>query len=246
MLPEEWQVLIKDGVEQKWVNGRLQDGVLMVETRPDQWVPEDMVQVLKKEFVSSPIAQIPLGGYSFKGNFSEISIVWLKWMEHTERRLGNPSYKIRHACSVNGEQRIARPRQGTRDRAFYTVDGFSQQDNTIWEFYGCHFHGCPCKVKGGQRFQPYVRGISAETLYQATLKREQHLRSLGYRVVSIFECEFRKQMMENEDLAAFAKNIHIEGRLNPRDAFFGGRTNAVRLHFKKTGDEVLRYYDITR
>ena len=190
---------------------------------------------------------MPFGGYTFKGNFSQISMVWLKWMEQTQKRQsGDPSYKIRHACSVDGEQRINKPRQGPRGRAFYTVDGYSPKDKICYEFYGCHFHAHHCIVKGKQRTQPYLHHQSAEEVYQATLKREQHLRSLGYRVVSIFECEFRKQMMENEELAAFAKTVSIEERLDPRDAFFGGRTNAVRLHFKKSGDEVLKYYDITR
>ena len=103
-------------------------------------------------------------------------------------------------------------------------------------------------MKGAQRVKPYLhqRGKTAEEMYQATLKREQCLRSLGYRVISTFECAFRKEMSENADLAAFAKNLSIEGRLDPRDAFFGGRTNALKLCFKKSGDEVLKYYDITR
>ena len=78
-------------------------------------------------------------------------------------------------------------------------------------------------MKGAQRTVPYLRqnGKTAEELYQATLRRDQCLRKLGYNVVSIFECEFRKQMQEDEELKAFVKNVSIEERLDPRDAFFG-------------------------
>ena len=288
MLTEQWRVFIKDEEcydAGKWVDGRLKDGVLMVQVSPDHWEPEDRVQVWKKEFVSSPIAQIPLGGYAPRENHSKVAITWLRWMEHLKRTKGGaPHYRIRHACSVDGEQRISRPREGTRTRAYYSVDGFCQADNTIYEFYGCRyvffvcsriggvqngvafiyfietkshslslfpkirFHGHHCVVQGAQRTQAYLphNGKSAQELYSATIKREQHLRDLGYTVVSIFECQFRNQMASDQELSTFADTVSIQGRLDPRDAFFGGRTNALRLHFKKSDDEVLKYYDITR
>ena len=120
MIPEEWRVLIKEedpseggNESEKWVNGRAQDGVLLVEINPGEWIREDRVQVLRKKFISTPIAQIPLGGYAPRENYSKISITWLKWMEHLKRTQGNdPLHNIRHACSVNGEERIARPRGG--------------------------------------------------------------------------------------------------------------------------------------
>ena len=98
---------------------------------------------------------------------------------------------------------------------------------------------------------PYMRGSgrSAEELYQATLKREECLRKLGFKVESIFECEFRQQMSQDPEMKAFVDNAisQVVERLNPRDAFFGGRTNATRLSFKqKPGDaRVLKYFDIT-
>ena len=72
---------------------------------------------------------------------------------------------------------------------------------------------------------------------------------MGFKVVSIFDCEFRKQMDADPEMKAFVNNVtsQIVTRLDPRDAFFGGRTNATRLSWKQTpGDPaVLKYIDIT-
>ena len=125
---------------QKWVNGRLQDGVLMVEILPGHWEPENRVHVLKKYFESSPIAMIPVGGYTHGQNFSKISIAWLKWVQRQKILQENRAdYKIQHGYCVQGEKRIPKERDGlrTRERSYFTVDGFAAADNTILEFYGC-------------------------------------------------------------------------------------------------------------
>ncbi|XP_054720574.1 uncharacterized protein LOC129230198 [Uloborus diversus] len=46
---------------------------------------------------------------------------------------------------------------------------------------------------------------------------------------------------ENEELKQFLKTHHVQERLKPRDAFYGGRTNAVKLYHE--GDT--KYVDFT-
>ena len=54
------------------------------------------------------------------------------------------------------------------------------------------------------------------------------MENLGYQYVSVWECEFHKQIADNPHLAHFVKNINIEERLKPRNGFMGGRTNAIK------------------
>ena len=80
--------------------------------------------------------------------------------------------------------------------------------------------------------KPYIHqsGKSAEELYQATLKREESLKSLGYNVVSIFECQFKKIMDGNEEIRNFVNNVTVEKRLDPRDAFLGKKYYLIKTN----------------
>ena len=50
---------------------------------------------------------------------------------------------------------------------------------------------------------------------------------------------------EDEELANYRETIDIEPCLKPRDALFGGRTNAAKLHYKCKEGEKIHYYDFT-
>jgi len=49
----------------------------------------------------------------------------------------------------------------------------------------------------------------------------------------------------NPDIQTFVEQLQIDTPLNPRDAFFGGRTNATTLHFKAEPHQQIRYVDVT-
>lgn len=86
---------------------------------------------------------------------------------------------------------------------------------------------------------------SMEELYTITKKREQELKRLGYKLVIVWEHEFMKQITRSEPLQIYLSRLDIQERLNPRDSFFGGRTNAVKLHCKVENSEKIHYYDFT-
>ena len=94
--------------------------------RGDRWVTEDEVVLEKKEFVCSPIAKIPPGGYKMD-QYSKSSIQYLEWVSRRD------SVEIQHALN-GGEVRLP----GTR----YKLDGYCQETNTAYKFHGCVFHGC--------------------------------------------------------------------------------------------------------
>ena len=70
--------------------------------------------------------------------------------------------------------------------------------------------------------------------YKLTNVKRQALEREGYIYQQIWDCEIRKLLQSNEELKSFAKKLEEEdffqARLDPRDTFFGGRTNASTLY----------------
>jgi len=61
----------------------------------------------------------------------------------------------------------------------------------------------------------------------------------------MWESDFDKQMKNDETMRRFVENLELVLPLQPRDAFFGGRTEAFKLHAEATDDVKIRYYDVT-
>lgn len=78
-------------------------------------------------------------------------------------------------------------------------------------------------------------------LSQKTKDTTELLRSKGYTVEEMWEHDFQKEKKVNSQLQDFLKQHELQDRLEPRDAFFGGRTNAVQLYYE--GDA--KYADFT-
>lgn len=97
--------------------------------------------------------------YNVQSRFSKVSIQWLQCISQGR------DIHIRH--SPLGELRIEN----------FKVDGI--YDKTIFEFYGCKFHGHNCGINYNYK------------LWQKKLQREKDLKELGYQIVSITECEWR-------------------------------------------------------
>lgn len=64
-----------------------------------------------------------------------------------------------------------------------------------------------------------------------TKKRERELKNLGYDLIVVWEHQFQNQLDKNTELQQFVSKLDLQERLDPRDSFFGGRTNAVILHY---------------
>ena len=152
--------------------------------------------------------------------------------------LGNET-RIRHVAN-GGEVRI----DGM------LVDGYDTTTRTVYEFNGCYFHGCPkCFPKNRHTVTARRGDRSMEQIevLEATQVKKTTLQSKGYVVISCWECEWDHRVKSDVPLATFVmlqKQMEA-GPLFPRDTFFGGRTNAVRLHHRTTqeGEKIL-YQDV--
>ena len=169
------------------------------------------------------VALIPARGV-WRGNQSSIALCWLTY---ESERLNLP---IKHR-GTSGEVRILGR----------LVDGL--YGATVWNFLGCFWHGCPrCYTQ--RDLKNTVNDRTMMDLLNDTLCFEASLRDEGYTVVTKWECDFKRDLRNNAALRALRERWRHVDPLQPCDAFYGGRTNALRLHHVVTEpSERIRYFD---
>ena len=114
------------------------------------------------------------------------------------------------------------------------MDGYCEETRTVYEFYGCFYHGHTC--------QPYrdvnsKNGKILDDRYERRMTRFELITRAVYEVRIQWECEF-------DDTG-----IRPELRTHPivekmRDALYGGPTEPFRLHYKAREDETVQYVDV--
>ena len=82
-------------------------------------------------------------------------------------------------------------------------------------------------------------------LYALTQIKKTKLKKKGYKYEEIWEHEWLHKVKNNAEINAFICQSEVIDRLNPRDSFYGGRTNASRLYHKAKDGEKIKYYDFT-
>ena len=185
------------------------------------------------------IAVEPLRGWrGANTNHSLKALQWLYLKEHEIPKQGASADRIRHIRN-GGEQTV---RTAVTS---YFVDGFDPVTNTVYEFNGCLYHGCPVCYPNRQAKHYATPDRTVEELFQATINKRMALLRAGYTVVEMWECEWQKLVDTNEEVQRFLASLELVPPLEPRDAFFGGRTGAVSLHAVAGEGEEIRYVDIT-
>ena len=163
-------------------------------------------------------------------------------MTYQESLLTNNSGvpRIKHVRN-GGEQKVP------TEKGEEFVDGLDETSNpkTVFEFMGCLWHGCPTCCKH-QRWRQYGANPdrTLEELYEATQAKVQRLQRAGFQVKVQWECEWNKQIDSTPTLQSFLSSLTATPPLQPRDAFFGGRTGAVALHHQAGPGEKI-YVDVT-
>ncbi|XP_062597068.1 uncharacterized protein LOC134258520 [Saccostrea cucullata] len=238
-LKESWKVKLRsNGNLTEWLPALRMDGEFSI-SLDGRWISARDMQdhtIESTEFVSSPIAQVPSQGYGpYVGQYSMVSIRWLLWVQEEHFRLTGKQMYIRHALN-EGEFNLA----GTK----YLLDGYCAETNTAYEFHGCFWHGCPLCYPQQRRKNKHVRtDQSMDELLALTFKKKKYIESLGMNYVEIWEHDFYKLLARNDSTRRFIESLDIQERLNPRESFFGGRTNAVKLHYKAKDGEKIHYLD---
>ena len=124
----------------------------------------------------------------------------------------------------------------------YSVDGYCAETRTVYEFLGCYYHGCTC--------QPVrdVKTLGRETLAERneqTLSRIELIKGAGYHVKFQWECKFDEAKIVEQKRELLVHPIVKHAPLITRDALYGGRTEAMRLHCRiREGEESVQYCDV--
>ena len=84
-------------------------------------------------------------------------------------------------------------------------------------------------------------------MYGATIAKSGILFLERYSVFTIWECEWDRQFKSDPELQACLTTLEIVDPLEPRDAFFGGRTKEATLYQKadQSIGEQIKYMDVT-
>ena len=77
-----------------------------------------------------------------------------------------------------------------------------------------------------------VNRNTVDELYQATVKKTEYLKRNGYNVVEMWECALKRELEEDKDMKHYFDHYHLTDPLEPRDALYGGRTNALKLYHR--------------
>lgn len=177
----------------------------------------------KYKFLSSPIAIIN----PHNDTHSKLSIEWLEYLAEKDK------IHIKHA--LNG---------GEVKHGKYKFDGFCTDNNTVYEFYGCLWHGDPhCYPHTDRQIKHPHTGQSMRELYRLTKEKESYIIDHGFKLCTIWEHEFIAIKNNDITIQKFLLNKHIKERLNPRDAFFGGRTSVLNTYYKTNHSEEIHYVD---
>ena len=93
-----------------------------------------------------------------------------------------------------------------------------------------------------------MKTLGGETLaerYEQTLARIEPIKRAGYHVKFQWECKFDEAKIVEQKPELLLHPIVKHAPLITRDALYGGRTEAMRLHYKvREGEESVQYCDI--
>ena len=185
------------------------------------------------------IAVEPLNGWRGANvNHSIKALQWLHYKENCLPKQGVCADRIRHVRN-GGEQSV------TCAERRYFVDGYDPQSNTIYEFNGCFFHGCTeCYPSNRHTKHAVNADRTIEELWRATQAKEAALCNYGYNLQVMWEHDWDKLCQHDPAVKQFVTTFQLVEPLQPRHAFFGGRTGAIALHAKAEDSEI-RYVDVT-
>ena len=130
-------------------------------------------KLLRKRFLKpDTIGLITNGGNYCNNRYSKKTLMWLLHIEETE------GVKIMHCRNGREYKQPEIPR--------FSVDGYCPDTNTVYDFFGCFWHGHTC--------QPFrdVATLSGETMaerYERTITRLEQITRAGYQVKVQWECE---------------------------------------------------------
>ena len=130
--------------------------------------------------------------------YGHLAREWLEWLIFSE------NISIKH--KFNGKEKRLGPRQ-------LPVDGFCQQTKTVYQLQGCYWHGHLCHLNRDKQRNFKVENLSngktMSELQDETRKNAEYLKDLRYKVIEIYECQWRKMKSLDPKVKAFLQNFNF-------------------------------------
>jgi flagellar biosynthesis/type III secretory pathway chaperone len=109
--------------------------------------------------------------------YSRKAVQWL------ESIMEEQNIFIQHAGNI-GEYQMPETR--------FKVDGYCNENNTVYEFHGDCFHGNPDLFKDDDKPNFYQPELTAKELYNNTIERENKIKELDFNLVVMWENDYNK------------------------------------------------------
>ena len=116
----------------------------------------------------------------FYGGNTNFSYAACQWIEKQSKLIGK---HIHHALCGHGGEFYAEmliTQEACGKNSEIPVDGYEPESKTIFQYYGCKWHGCPCQKE---------RNSLDEERYSKTIDLEKRMEEQGFKIVSVWECE---------------------------------------------------------
>ena len=205
------------------------------------------MQVYRTKFLQKDTIALLPQHQQFKRKQSHEALQWLSYTAEKEE------IRMQHDRN-GGEKRVGN----------YYLDGYCEETHTAYEYQGCYWHGkgfflgversvtlytyyvslfflgCPECYPMRNTMNPGANNKTMEQLYQDTQKKVRYLKDRGFEVVEKWGCAFKKELKQDEEMRQFMEDHGFIEPLQPRDAFFGGRTNAAKLLHECRGNEKIK------
>ena len=117
-----------------------------------------------------------------------VSFIWLDWLAKKEGLV------LSHALTEGREVTVA----GCR------VDGFHRETGRVFQFDGCWWHGCSCIRVDPEDVKK--KKLLLERRERTEKTRERIQQDGRYTLVTMKECQFKRQMADDEELFHFAQS----------------------------------------
>ena len=205
--------------------------------------------------IPNSIASEPAGQKGWRNNINQSlpALQWLTWCDHQLRQRAlqdlNPTDLL---ASANPEPHHHQYIQHVRNEGEYKipgtqiyVDGYCPDTHTVYEFQGCFTHGCPTCYPHRYEKHPRNYDRTMQDLYDVTQDKVQKLTKQGYNVIQMWGCQWEHLLKTQPEIDSFVRELDFIEPLQPREAFCGGRTNAIKLYHHITPGQKMHYIDVT-
>lgn len=81
-----------------------------------------------------------------------------------------------------------------------------------------------------------------ETIHAESIRRQEYLEGRIHEVTAIWEQEYDDRVKYDSNFKTFVRTVKVSTTIILPDAFYGGKTNAAKLHYSASKDEKIYYY----